>query len=99
MNKFTQKAHLIWSCMQLDTGFAWWLNAHVHEGSHVAPHVRFHQHGGKLRIKECSYPRFCGGGRGLTCIALWSQVSTSVDSHPLSQPITAGAVVNPMAAF
>ncbi len=98
MNKFTQKAHLIWNCMQLDTGFAWWLNANVREGTYVPPHVRVSPCR-QMRIKECGYPRFCGGGRGLTRIALWSQVSTSVDSHPLSQPITAGAVVNPMAAF
>ncbi len=97
MNKFTHKAHPIWIYMQLDTGFAWWLNANVHEGTYVPPHVRVSPWR-QMWIKECSYPRFCGGGRGLSCIALWSHVTTSVDSHPLSQPITAGAVVNPMAA-
>jgi len=27
---------------------------------------------------------FCGGGRGLECIALWSHVTIAVDSRPLS---------------
>ncbi len=62
----------LWNCMQLDTGFAWWLNANVHEGTYVPPHVRVSPWR-QMWIKECSYPRFCGGGRGLTCIALWSR--------------------------
>lgn len=94
---YTQ-GHPIWNCMQLDTGFAWWLNANVREGTYVPPHV-WVSPWRQMRIKECGYPSFCSGGRGLTCIALWSHVTTSVDSHPLSQPITVGAAVNPMAAF